>query len=238
MPFERRAAGVFLGAATLFLSIYSPARAESVQFLPETDAYFKFSSSWRAYIEAKDDQDAGAPKQFGIGPSVQYYLKPLISLKDITIFDLDDSKSIALVLETGYRYITGPNTQPENRMQAIVTLHFPLRAGFLATDRNRADLDWKNGEFTWRYRNKLAIERTIALCSYHLIPYVAAEPYYASQYGKWSTTALYAGCLFPVGKHIEFNCYYEHENNTGKSPNQQTNAIGLALYLFFSMEKK
>jgi hypothetical protein len=42
----------------------------------------------------------------------------------------------------------------------------------------------------------------------------------------------------PVGKHVQFNTYYEHENNTGKKPNQQKNDIGLALYLFFSMAKK
>lgn len=55
---------------------------------------------------------------------------------------------------------------------------------------------------------------------------------------KGGTTALYAGCLFPVGKRAEFNSYYEHENNTGKSPNQQANLIGLAMYLYFRHEKK
>lgn len=62
--------------------------------------------------------------------------------------------------------------------------------------------------------------------TYHLIPYIAGEGYYESQYGKWSTTALYAGCLFPVGHHVQFNSYYKHENNTGKHPNQQVNAGG------------
>jgi hypothetical protein len=79
----------------------------------------------------------------------------------------------------------------------------------------------------------LTLQRTVAINSYHLIPYVAAEPYYVDKYHKWSTTDLYAGCLFPVGEHVQFNAYYEHENNTGKPPNQQTNEIGLALYLFF-----
>jgi len=122
-------------------------------------------------------------------------------------------------------------------METIVTIHFPIRAGLLLIDRNRADLDWKAGGFNWRYRNKLTIERTLAVHSYHLIPYVAAEPYYTSQYRKWSTTALYAGCLFPVGKHV-VNAYYEHENNTGKKPNRRDNDIGFATYFFFSLEKK
>ena len=62
--------------------------------------------------------------------------------------------------------------------------------------------DWQGAGFTWRYRNKLALERTFAVHSYHLIPYVAAEPYYVSQYNKWSTTSISTSVSrpFPVGK--------------------------------------
>ena len=214
-----------------------PACAQDVQFLPEIDAHLKLNSYVRTYLEAKDDQDGGDSSQFGIGPSIQLYVKPLVKLKRVTGFDLDDAKARFLVLETGYRYITAPIAPPEDRMLAAVTLNFPLMAGLHLSDRNRADLDWKNGSFTWRYRNKLTLERTFAIRSYHFIPYVAAEPYYESQYAKWSTTALYAGCLFPLSKHVEFNTYYEHENNTGKHPNKPENAVGLALYLYFSVDK-
>jgi hypothetical protein len=213
-------------------------RAQNVQFLPEVDAHLTLNSTFRAYLEAKNDRDGGEQDQFAIGPSLQLYMKPLIKLKKVTAFDLDDAKSRFLVLESGYRYITAPNAAPENRMLTAVTFNYPMGAGFHLSDRNRADLDWKNGVFTWRYRNKLTIDRTFAIRSYHFIPYVAAEPYYESQYNKWSTTALYAGCLLPVGKHVQFNTYYEHENDTGKHPNQQKNEIGLALSLYFSLEKK
>jgi hypothetical protein len=228
---------LFCLTAVFFCFACLPAQAQNVQFLPEIDAHLKLNSTFRTYLEAKDDQDGGDSQQFAIGPSVQFYLKPLIKLKDFTRFDLNDSKTRAIVLETGYRYITAPSAAPENRMIAAATLNFPLNAGFLVTDRNRADLDWKSGDFSWRYRNKLTVERTFSSHSYHFIPYIAAEPYYESKYSKWSTTALYAGCLFPVGRHVEFNTYYEHENNTGKHPNQQTNSVGLALYLYFSLEK-
>jgi hypothetical protein len=214
------------------------ARAQDVQFLPEVDAHLKLNSHFRAYFQAKNDRDGGDPTQLTIGPSIQLYLKPLIKLKTITTFDLDDAKSRVSVLETGYRYVTAPDAPSENRMEAIDTLHFPLKAGFLISDRNRADLDWKNGDFTWRYRNKLSLERTFSIGSVHLIPYVAAEPYHESQYHKWSTTSLYAGSYIPVGKYVQFNTYYEHDNNTGKRPNQQVNSIGLALYLYFSLAKK
>ncbi len=216
-----------------------PARAQDgVQFLPEIDAHLKLNPAIRTYLEAKNDRDGGDPTQFTIGPSIQFYVKPLIKLKEVTLFDLDDAKARALVLETGYRYITAPGAAPENRMVLAGTSHFPVWAGFLITDRNRFDLDWKSGKFTWRYRNKLTVERTFAVYGYHLIPYVAAEPYYESQYSKWSTTSLFGGCLFPVGKHVEFNTYYEHDNNTGKHKNEQVNSVGLAMYLYFSVEKR
>jgi hypothetical protein len=223
-----------------FLACFAclPVRAQDTQFIPEVDAYLKLNSVVRTYFQAKDDREGGDSTQLAIGPSIEFYLKPLIRLKHVTTFDLDDSKSRALVVEVGYRYIDEPNAPTENRMVLAVTSNFPLKAGFHMSDRNRADLDWKNGTFTWRYRNKLTLERTFAIHSYHLIPYVAAELFYESQYSKISTTSIYAGSLFPVGKHVEFNPYYEHDNNTNKHPNKQVNSAGLAVYFFFSLEKK
>ncbi|HZV86778.1 MAG TPA: DUF2490 domain-containing protein [Candidatus Binatus sp.] len=215
-----------------------PACAQDTQFIPEVDAYLKLNSVVRTYIQAKDDREGGDSTQFAIGPSIQFYLKPLIKLKHVTAFDLDDSKARALVVEVGYRYIDEPNAPTENRMVLAVTSNFPMKASFLISDRNRADLDWKKGIFTYRYRNRLTLERTFSIHSYHLIPYVSAELFYESQYSKISTTSLYAGCLFPVGKHVEFNPYYEHDNNTNKHPNEQVSSAGLAVYFFFSLEKK
>ena len=215
----------------------SLAQAQDTQFLPEIDTHLRLTSSLRAYLQAKDDREGGDPEQFTLGPSLEFYLKPLIRLKRVTFFDLDDAKSRPVVLESGYRIITAPNTAVVNRAVEAVTAHIPLMAGTLLSDRNRADLDWKNGNFTWRYRNKLELQRTFAIRSYHLIPYVAAEPFYESQYKKWSVTDLYAGCQFPIGSHAQLTAYYEHENDTGKSPNRQNNYVGLVLKLFFSVNR-
>ena len=213
-------------------------RPQDIQFLPEVNAHLTLNSTFRVYLQAKDDREGGDPAQATIGPSLQLYLKPLVKLKKIKSFDLDHAKSRFLVLEAGYRYITAPDAPSENRMQVAVTSNFPLRAGFSFSDRNRADLDWTSGIFTWRYRNKLTLDRTLAIRSYHFIPYVAVELFYESQYSKLSTTSLYAGSLFPVGKHVQFNTYFEHDNNTGKHPNRQVNSVGLVLNLYFSLEKE
>jgi hypothetical protein len=217
-----------------------PARAQTstTEFLPEVDTYLRLNSNVHFVFQAKQTREGGDPTQAELGPSVEFYLKPLVKLKSTTVFDLDDAKSRPLVLSIGYRYLPSPDKPSINRMEPVVTFHFPTAGRILISDRNRADLDWSNGSFTWRYRNRLTLERRFTIHSYHPAPYASAEVFYESKYAKWSTTALYAGCLFPVGKHVQLDPYYEHENNTGKSPNQQVNAFGLAMYLYFSLENK
>ena len=88
-----RASGILVKCVVLLCFACRPTRAQDPQFLPEVDVHLKLNSSFRAYLEAKDDRDGGDPHQFGIGPSIQLYLKPLIKLKEVTKFDLDDTKS-------------------------------------------------------------------------------------------------------------------------------------------------
>jgi hypothetical protein len=206
--------------------------AQETQFLPELDVYLKLKESVRLMAQAKDARDGGEPTQLSIGPSLELYTKPLVRLKRITSFDLDDAKSRPLVFAVGYRYLTGsPST---NRMELAATSHFPAKGGLLLTDRNRSDLDWSDGKFNWRYRNRLSVEKALTIHSYHPAPYASVEVYYESQYQKWSTTEVYVGCLFPIEKHFELDPYYEHQNNTGKSPNRQLNGIGLILNIYLS----
>jgi hypothetical protein len=99
-------------------------QAQGTQFLPEVDGYLTLTSKLRAYLQAKDDREGGGdPTQFTFGPSFEVYLKPLIRLENVTLFDLDDAKSRPLVFETGYRITTAPNTPNENRLIEAVTFH-------------------------------------------------------------------------------------------------------------------
>jgi hypothetical protein len=224
---------LMLALLLLFPASSAFAQNSTTEFLPEIDANFKLNSYVRFIFQAKDTREGGDPTQAEIGPSIEFYLKPLLKLKNVTLFDLDDAKSRPLVLAVGYRVVPSPGKPTINRMEPVLTFHVPITARILVTDRNRADLDWSPGKFVWRYRNRLTAERRFTIKDYHPAPYVSAELFYESQYSKISSTNLYAGCLLPVNKHIEFDPYYEHENNTGKRPNQQVNAIGLILDLFF-----
>ncbi len=208
--------------------------AQEAEFLPEVDVYLKLSSSARLRVQASNTREGGDPTQLTIGPDLEFYIKPLIRLKQVTAFDLDDTKSRPLVFTAGYRYLAAPDSPSTNRMELTATSHFPAKPGLLISDRNRSDLDWSNGMFKWRYRNKLEIEKPLVIRSYHPAPYSSVEVYYESQYQKWSTTEVYAGCLFPIKKRFELDAYYEHQNNTGKSPNRQLHGIGLTLNIYLS----
>jgi hypothetical protein len=221
-------------SAVLFVPLMGlRASAQIDQFLPEIDVHYKVSRDVRVTFQAKETREGGDPTQAEIGPSIAFYLKPLVRLERVTVFDLNDEKSRPLVLSIGYRYLPSPDSPSVNRMEPVATFHFPIKEEFLLTDRNRADLDWKTANFSWRYRNRLQIEKRLAIFSYHPAPYASVEFFYESQYKKWSDTAIYAGCLFPLGKHLEFDPYYEHQNNTGKKPNQQLNQLGVVLSLYF-----
>lgn len=213
---------------------YRVVSAQEAEFLPEVDVYLKFNSTVRLWMQASNTREGGDPTQAAVGPSLELYMKPLMMLKKVTEFDLDDAKSRPLVFTAGYRYLATPGSPSTNRMELTATSHLPMKPGLLLSDRNRSDLDWSNGTFKWRYRNKLEIEKPLVIHSYHPAPYSSVEVYYESQYQKWSTTEVYVGCLFPIRKRFELDPYYEHQNNTGKSPNSQLHGIGLKLNIFLS----
>jgi hypothetical protein len=225
-----------LASLVILLCLSAGAQTVEDQLLPEIDTYVKLTSDLRFDFQAKQTREDGGPIQAEIGPSLDFYLKPLFNLKNAAEYDLNDAKSRTLVFSIGYRYLPRVNNEPgTNRMEPVVTFTGPMKGDLLLSDRNRADLDWSTN-FTWRYRNRFQIERAITIHSYHPSPYASVEFFYQSKYSKWSDTALYAGCIFPIGQHVEFNPYYEHQNSTGTSPNQKLNQLGLMLNLYFSVK--
>ena len=222
--------------AALFLSLPSAgvrAQTSMTAFLPEVNSHFRLSSTVRLVFDAKGYMEDGDLNRAQIGPSLQLNTRPLEKLKRITIFDMDDMKPMPVVFTIGYRYLPSSVQPAIHRLQPIVMFHIPFPGTILLSDRNRGDLDWSNGSFRWTYRNRFTGERRLTIRSYHPGAYASAEFFYQSQYAKWSATHLFAGCLFPLSRHIQLDTYYEHANNTGPQPNHQVNAAGLIIDLYF-----
>ena len=94
-----------------------------------------------------------------------------------------------LLLRVGYRYLPSTNGPTEHRGVVEATGRCPLKSGFLFSDRNRADFRFINGEFSWRYRNRLTAERTVSILSYHFTPYARGEVYFVRPVAWIWTTA-------------------------------------------------
>jgi len=142
-----------------------PAAAQTFQFLPEVDVYTKLHPDIRFSFQAKETREAGDPTQTEIGPSFDFFLKPLVRLKEVTAFDLDDSKARPLLFSVGFRYVPSPDKPHVERLELVATPHLPLFAKILLSDRNRADLDWSKRSYEWRYRNRITIERRVTIHS-------------------------------------------------------------------------
>jgi hypothetical protein len=236
-----RSTKLWLGIAIFLLSGVGAWAQVAEQFLPEVDLYYLIPADnqsrlpdTRLWFQAKNTREAGDPVSAEFGPSVELLLKSWHLFTAIPLFDIDESKSRPLILSAGYRYLPNTSGPPTNRFEPFATFNAPLhRVKVLFTDRNRFDLDWKGGGYSWRYRNRPQFQREISLGRYHISPYASAEFFYESQYSKWSNTAIYAGCYFHFGEHFQLNPYYEHQNFTGSAPNQQYNQFGLMLNLFY-----
>ena len=223
----------WLAIAFVAAMLALPASAQVSEFLPEVDVYSGVTQRSQFWFQAKQTREDGDETQAEIGPSFNFFLKPGAALTALTTFDLDDSTKHWLVLSVGYRYLPAAGSPSENRILLMATSNVPLKTALAVFDRNRLEVNFKNGNTYWRYRNRVTLQRTITVHDYHPSLQASAEFYYNSQYGKWSNTSMYAGCIFPLGKQTELNPYYEHANSTGRSPNQQTNGYGLILNLFF-----
>jgi len=147
------------------------ANAQIDQFLPEIDLNYKLTSVVRLTFQAKETREGGEPTSAELGPSVELYLKPLVRLQDVTLFDLDDAKSRPLVFSIGYRYLPSPDAPTANRIEPTLTSHFPL-ARFLLTDNRSATLapgavaqrDGTRPTFQHRVRCGAAVGRRWRFC--------------------------------------------------------------------------
>ncbi|MCI0660455.1 MAG: DUF2490 domain-containing protein [Acidobacteria bacterium] len=223
----------FTALFVLLLALPAKAQTETEQFWPEIATYVKINQEMRLYFQVVGTRENFESTGVNFGASFDYYLKPLVNPKTFVVFQMDEARARRLLFRAGYHYITSTSSPTEQRIVLEATPRFPLKSGVRVVDRNRADLRFIQDEFSWRYRNRLTIEREFTINSYSLLPFVRAEVYYDSNYEKWSTTAISGGCVFPIQKNAELELFYEHKNNTGTSPNQQVNAIGLTLNLYF-----
>jgi hypothetical protein len=151
-----------------------------------------------------------------------------------------------VVLRTGYRYGTSigdADDFKEHRFLTEQTLRKSFRWRLLVSDRNREDFRVINGDFSFRYRNRLMIEREFRLFGGRsFTPYLSGEAFYDTRYQAWNKSRFAAGAQISLRrgplkaitpKHQTIlDLYYMRVNDT-RSSTPFVNALGAGLLFYF-----
>jgi hypothetical protein len=218
--------------ALLILASGIPAGAQSNQVWPEISTFVKVSDQMRFYFLATTVKENKESTEGEYGPNFDFYLK---SRRNLNRFRMDESKNRLLLVRAGYRLIhpyTGEGSNEHRGVLEVTTRH-PLPYGVLVSDRNRMDFRIIEGQYSWRYRNRLTVEREFSFGRFKANPYARGEIYYDSRYAKVSRNALIFGSAFPITKHFELEGYLEHQNDSGGSSNRTVNGVGVVVNLYF-----
>jgi hypothetical protein len=224
-----------IGIAFVILLFGISAHAQSNQIWPEISTFVKLTDQMRFYFLATTVKESRDSTEGEYGPNFDFYLKPLRKRSRWGVFSLDESKNRLLMVRIGYRYIHPytDNSSSESRGVLEATTRHPLALGVLVSDRHRMDLRFIEGQFSWRYRNRLTIEKEFTINRFRFNPYARGEIYYDSRFDKWSRNALIVGSTFPITRHLELEGYLEHQNDSGGSSNRTVNGVGAVVNFYF-----
>ena len=152
-----------------------------------------------------------------------------------------------VILRTGYRFgsAVGSDSDPfkEHRFLTEQTLRKLLPGGLLLSDRNREDFRFLNGDFSFRYRNRVTVEREFHLLKKRIItPYASGELFYDTRYDVWNRNRYAVGVQMSLRRssilkmllpkrQIILDLYLMRQNDS-RSDSPHVNALGAALVFY------
>jgi uncharacterized protein DUF2490 len=149
------------------------------------------------------------------------------------------------ILRNGYRFGTSIGQDDhfkEHRVLSEQTFRQSIGRGLLVSDRNREDFRIINGDFSFRYRNRITSEREFDLKHRSVTPYVSAEVYFDTRHNVWNKFRFTAGAqiglrrgafnqVLPRHQRL-LDIYYTRQHDS-RSSTSKINALGVALSFYF-----
>ncbi len=153
--------------------------------------------------------------------------------------DLDSDKQNVLVIGLAYEYSRASEsgvTTNENKIMLDATGRWAFAQKLLLNNRNRFEFRWISGEYHFRYRNRLMLERPVRVKKLTLTPYGAAEAFWDQRYSKWNRFEFTGGVQIPFIRRSSFDVYYTRAHCV-TCADPQTNIFGVALNLYIRRKK-
>ena len=161
---------------------------------------------------------------------------------------IDHFVSDRVTLRAGYRYGFSIGSNDKFREHRIVTeesLRKKIKSSILLTDRNRQDWRWMDGDFSFRYRNRLTAEKEFRIAGRTITPYGSAEIFYDTRFSTFNRYRFASGVqvalrkirsseplLLILRKERVLDIYYLRQEDTRSEP-KHINAIGVSLAIHF-----
>ncbi|HKR11706.1 MAG TPA: DUF2490 domain-containing protein [Pyrinomonadaceae bacterium] len=196
----------------------------------EVDVYVPLDEKFRLFfmIKVNRAEETRDDREVTLGAHVDYNVNKRFTLRG------------------GYRYVFAPGDNPfkEHRLITEQTFRQDLPLAILVSDRNRQDFRVVNGSFSFRYRNRVMLEREFRVFERSITPYGAVEVFYDTRFDVWNRNRLTAGTQiqlkrgFPLlreltpRKQVILDLYYTKQNDSRSQPNH-IHAIGASLALHF-----
>ena len=140
-----------------------------------------------------------------------------------------------LTFRGGYRYITGlggARVNPEHRAILEVNSRFALPARVILSDRNRGEFRFIDRHpFSMRYRNRIGLERDMAIGAIKITPEAFNEYFYDTRYGTLANVRWSAGLQVPAGRYVVLEPYLAWQINK-QSTLRHIRALAFKLNLY------
>ena len=230
-----------VGPILLVLASVLTAAAQDREVAKEFDPAFRIDIdagrykfdvySWR---EKSEELEAGAVT---VGAGVRFRLKPVLK----TFLDaLDTDKQHVFVGRVGYEYRRASEGELRSHTQSLMfdgTFRWGLPQKILMSDMNRFELRRIDGGRSFRYWNRLRLERPLRPFKWRVAPFVAAEAYWDGRYRIWNKFAYTGGVeVSVIRRRSSLDLYYRRERCIS-CPDQHTDVAGVTLNVFLRLRK-
>jgi len=174
-----------------------------------------------------------------VGAGFSFRVKPLFrSFLD----HIDTDKKHVLTVAVAYEYSRASEnnilSSIENKLMVDAIGRWEFPGKLLASDRNRVEFRWIDGDYSTRYRNRAMLERPFKVSKKITItPYGAAEAFWDARHDRWSKFEFTGGVQVPLFKRTSLDGYYSRAHCV-TCADAHTNIYGLAFNIFLPFKQK
>jgi hypothetical protein len=204
------------------------------EFWPSVEAYYRFDAQWRAYgtvglSQSRETQYTDA----SIGAYLDYSFLPIGPL--ITFEATEFERYRAFQIRTGVFLAEAlgshKGTYTETAVVVEPTARLYITEKILLVDRNRFEIRRLNGEGSWRYRNRIRVERLMVTELVTFSPYISFEALYDSREQTFNRLRTQAGAEWKLSEIVVLDTYYLYQSDSRSSP-EHLHVLSVSLTMF------